>query len=229
LQYFGGKQKISKYIAEVINDIPGNYYYEPFVGGGSVLEKVSKHTRIASDINKYLISMYNSLQNGWIPPKSVSEEEYNYIKNNKEEDLALAGFVGFGCSFGGKFFGGYARDKRKKEDFAFTASNSLINQLPKIKNVEFFCGNYLCFAPINYIIYCDPPYVGTTKYSNESFDHELFWKTMRKWSKNNIVFISEYVAPNDFECVLEIPTRTDMRNKNNNLIPRVEKLFKYIQ
>ena len=225
MQYFGGKQKISKYIAEVINDIPGNYYYEPFVGGGSVLEKVSKHTRIASDINKYLISMYDSLQNGWIPPKSISEEEYDYIKNNKEENLALTGFVGFGCSFGGKFFGGYARDKRKKEDFAFTASNSLINQLPRIKDVEFFCGNYLSFAPINYVIYCDPPYVGTTKYSNGSFDHKLFWETMRKWSKNNIVFISEYIAPDDFKCVLEIPTRTDMRNKNGKLISRIEKLF----
>jgi len=50
---------------------------------------------------------------------------------------------------------------------------------------------------------------------------------MRLWSKNNLVFISEYIAPDDFKCVLQINTKTDMRNKNNNKISRIEKLFKY--
>ena len=227
MQYFGGKTRISKQIAEVINKASGKYYYEPFLGGGSVLEKVNKPIRIASDINKYLIAMYQSLQNGWIPPKDISEEEYNYIKNHKDENLPLTGFVGFGCSFAGKFFGGYARDKRKKQSFAFTTSNSLINQILKMRDVEFFCSDYRMITSENYIIYCDPPYKGTTKYSNGLFNHELFWETMREWSKNNIVYISEYVCPKDFECVLEIPIKVNVRDKNNNLIPRVEKLFKY--
>ena len=50
---------------------------------------------------------------------------------------------------------------------------------------------------------------------------------MRNWSKNNDVYISEYVAPDDFECVLEIQTKTDIRNGKNQLDKRVEKLFKY--
>ena len=29
-----------------------------------------------------------------------------------DENPALTGFVGFGCSFGGKWWGGYAKDKR---------------------------------------------------------------------------------------------------------------------
>ena len=46
-------------------------------------------------------------------------------------------------------------------------------------------------------------------------------------SKDNIVLISEYWMPDDFECVLEIQTKTDIRNGNNQLDKRVEKLFKY--
>ena len=59
------------------------------------------------------------------------------------------------------------------------------------------------------------------------FNTEEFWDVMRNWSKNNDVYISEYVAPDDFECVLEIQTKTDIRNGKNQLDKRVEKLFKY--
>ena len=50
---------------------------------------------------------------------------------------------------------------------------------------------------------------------------------MREWSKNNDVYISEYEAPDDFEAVLEIPTKTNIRDKTDNVCKRVEKLFKY--
>ena len=48
---------------------------------------------------------------------------------------------------------------------------------------------------------------------------------MRKISKDNMVFISELNAPNDFKCIWERPfTRTLDRNKNNQF-KVVEKLF----
>lgn len=50
---------------------------------------------------------------------------------------------------------------------------------------------------------------------------------MRDWSKNNDVYISEYNAPDDFKCVLEIPTKTDIRNNKNKMESRIEKLFKH--
>ena len=56
--------------------------------------------------------MWKALQSGWEPPDIVTEAEYQYIKDHKDEDPALAGFVGFGCTFGAKWFAGYARDKR---------------------------------------------------------------------------------------------------------------------
>ena len=54
-------------------------YFEPFVGGGWVLQEMSGD-RIASDGNKALIAMYQALQDGWIPPDFVSEDEYNQVK-----------------------------------------------------------------------------------------------------------------------------------------------------
>ena len=50
---------------------------------------------------------------------------------------------------------------------------------------------------------------------------------MRNWSKNNTVIISEYEAPNDFECIKEINTKTDIRNRSGKRENRVERLFKF--
>jgi hypothetical protein len=47
---------------------------------------------------------------------------------------------------------------------------------------------------------------------------------MREWSIHNDVYVSEYEAPDDFECVFEIPKRMTM-SKNNSEI-RYERLFK---
>ena len=59
------------------------------------------------------------------------------------------------------------------------------------------------------------------------FNTEEFWEDMRVLSKNNDVYISEYSAPEDFECVLEIPTKTIIRDSNDKVSYRVEKLFTY--
>ena len=57
--------------------------------------------------------MWKELQKGWITPDIITKEDYYYIKENKDEKPYLTGFVGFGCSFGGKWFGGLASNKKK--------------------------------------------------------------------------------------------------------------------
>lgn len=96
-------------------------------------------------------------------------------------------------------------------------------------NVTFTYSDYKNCTPNNCLIYCDPPYKDTIQaYGfNKEFDTDEFWEIMRKWSKNNDVYISEYNAPDDFKCVLEIPTKTIIRDNNNNPIYRTEKLFTY--
>jgi DNA adenine methylase len=53
---------------------------EPFVGGANVIDKV-QGKRIGGDKNEYVIALFKALQNGWIPPKNVSEEECEKFKN----------------------------------------------------------------------------------------------------------------------------------------------------
>ena len=227
MQYLGGKKRIAKQIVEFITPYLENkdYYLEPFVGSCAIIENIKSIKRYGNDYNEYLIEMYKSLQNGWRPPENLFENEYLYIKNNKEENKALTAFAGIGCSFSGKWFGGYCRDKTTR-NYALNAHNTLLKQLPKIQDVRFEYRDYKDCKPKNALIYCDPPYANTTKYDLfEGFDNNEFWDIMRTWSENNTVLISEYIAPNDFKCVLEIETRTDLRNKNGKIIPRIEKLF----
>jgi DNA adenine methylase len=230
MQYFGGKKRIAPHVLCFLNNYlyDVKYYFEPFVGSACIVEGISKEKRFASDKNEYLIEMYNAIKNNWEPPTVVTEEDYNHIKEHKDENKALTGFVGIGCSYSGKWFGGYARNSRG-DNYAKATYNSLMKQKPLIENVIFKSIDYRECHPKNALIYCDPPYAETTKYDAVGkFNSLEFWETARKWSKNNVVFISEYNAPDDFKCVLEIKTKTEIRNKDNIREPRVEKLFKYV-
>lgn len=107
MRYLGGKSKIRKQISAFLESVrkPNQTYFEPFVGGAWVLQEMSGK-RIASDGNIALIAMYRALQNGWVPPVFVSEEEYQLVKkmNNKTDPMTI--FCGIGCSFAGKLWGG---------------------------------------------------------------------------------------------------------------------------
>ena len=225
MQYLGGKSKTRKPIAAFIESKrEGLPYLEPFCGGCWITQEVSGD-RTASDGNKALITMYQFLQKGWLPPDEISEEEYAVYKRTQPLDDPLTAFIGIGCSFGGKWFGGYAR-QYTGYNFAVGGRNSLKRQLPKIQDVVFLHRQYTGYSPVNHIIYCDPPYAKTTGYDGcAKFDSILFWNIMREWSENNIVIISEYSAPEDFKCVLEIPTKTIIRDSENQPIQTVEKLF----
>lgn len=228
MQYFGGKQRISKQIVEVLNEYrkDNQPLVEPFVGGCNIISKMSGE-RYCYDINEYLIEMYKAVQNGWTPPAIITEEEYDYIRNNKDKDKPLTGFVGIGCSYSGKWFGGYARNKTGR-NYCLNAHNSILKQLNEIRDIKFDCKDYKELEFDGCLIYCDPPYKDTTKYPIiGEFNTEEFWNVMRNWSKNNTVIISEYEAPYDFECIKEIHTKTDIRNSDGKRENRVERLFRF--
>lgn len=168
--------------------------------------------------------LWKGLQDGFIPPDSISEEEYKSLKY--KESSALRGFVGFGSSFSGKWFGGYARSKTSNRNYTGEAKRTLLRKIKKLRDVQFNHFSYEDIRPSNALIYCDLPYFGTTGYSGTpEFDYEKFYDWCRTISKNNLIYISEYQMPKDFDCVLEIPTKLDMGDKNGNKQERVKKLF----
>ena len=226
MQYLGGKSKIRKQVAAFLESQRklNQAYLEPFVGGGWILQEMSGE-RYASDGNIALIAMYQALQKGWEPPEFVSEDDWRLYRNLPEPlpDPMMA-FARFGCGFGGDWMGGYARSEGKT-CYAATSKRSLMKQLPLIHDVLFTAGDYRQHSPKDMLVYCDPPYESTTSYGAfDGFDHEVFWETMREWSKENTVVISEYKAPDDFICMLEIGSRMGLTTSGERPI-RTEKLF----
>ncbi len=229
MRYLGGKARIGDKIADFINDKlqPGQTYWEPFCGSCWITYRIdAERTRLASDIHTELIAMWQSLQNGWIPPDVVTEEQYQEIRHSIN-NLPMKAFAGFGCSFAGRYFEGYARSK-DRQNYALCAKNSLLKKLQTLYDVEFFCSDYREFnPPKGTFVYCDCPYVGTKPYRNK-FITDDFWQWVRTITiRGYTVLCSEYTAPTDFCCVAEFPTKTNLRMKDGSNDVRVERLFMY--
>lgn len=204
----GGKSLAAKYIVPKILSVKGNLteYCEPFLGGASICCRVANYfdSAQASDIHMDLMLMWQALQDGWEPPEDVSEEEYIALKYS--EPSPLRGFVGFGCSFGGKWFGGYARDYRRKyTTFASTAHNSVKRKIKGMTRVVLSCKDYREIVPNgNMLIYCDPPYTELTQFNEFSeFNTAEFWEVVHAWSRAGaLVLVSECKDYPDYATVL---------------------------
>jgi len=228
MQYFGGKHRIARKLVEFMPIHPSVDCIEPFVGAASVVSRVGSgqaRSRQASDLNPALISLWQAVQQGWNPPASLSEEEYQSARGLSDGDPIKA-FAGFGLSFAGKWFGGYARNSRG-HNYAGSARSSLLRMVPLIDGVVFSCIDYRKREyPSGAVVYCDPPYQGTTQYQAvEKFDWGAFWGFYAELSQKCFVFVSEYQAPKDWLCALSIPTRTGIRTAKSGCEPRIEKLW----
>jgi DNA adenine methylase len=212
MKYMGSKARIAKDILPIIlqNRTKDSLYIEPFSGGMNTICEVDG-PRIANDVNPYLIAMWSKLIEGW-EPQYIDKELYIKIKDNPESyPKYLVGWVGFNCSYSGKFFGGYAGQIKTKintiRDYQIEAIKNVKKQINKLKSVTFLNCSYLDLPkfPNGSVIYCDPPYFGTTRYDN-AINHEEFWNWCREQRLNkNYIYVSEYSAPNDF---LEIWSKT---------------------
>ena len=234
----GSKARISKDIAPIINNLikENNIknYIEPFVGGCNMIEHIVCENKIASDNNDYLISMWRDLQKGWNPPNEMTKELYIDIRDNKDKySKSLVAIAGFCATYNAKWFGGYAGIVKTKigtyRNYYNEAIRNINKQVHKINDVEFRYCDYTQYSNIkNSLIYCDIPYQGTTQYgTSKDFDYDKFWDWVRDMSKDNIVLVSEYNAPNDFECIYE-KTLTTTLDKNSRK-KDTEKLFRLIK
>ena len=227
--YLGSKRKIAQYIAPIITkDIEKyNAYIEPFVGGANMIQHIPDTIkRIGYDINCNVIEALKLIRdNPKSLPQVVSEYDYKMYKALYKlgEVHGLIGFVGTVCSFGAKFFGGYARNK-KCTNYALQGYKNAIKQSPSLKGIEFICSPYdKLEIPKKSIIYCDIPYKGATKYKNK-FDYEKFYKwAILKHKEGHKVFISEYSMPEPFKEVWSKEQSVYINGDAKKL--RIEKLY----
>lgn len=225
--YMGSKNRIAKYILPIIlkNRTEGQWYVEPFVGGANLIDKV-KGNRLGYDINPYVIEALNLIKNN--PeglPESLSEKEYKELKDKKELN-GITGFVGFSMSFGARFFQGYARGING--NYALVAKKNAIKQSPNLKGINFIVSSYdNIIFPERSIIYCDPPYKNSKKYSTGIFDYEKFYDWCRDMKKiGHTIFVSEYSMPEDFIQVWQGEIKTNFASTRTKAThSAIEKLF----
>ena len=230
MQYMGSKNRIAKHIVPIIQsyineDTKG--YLEPFVGGANVIDKIEHNNKIGCDIHKELIALLSESQTDRVFPVTISEEEYIKVKNNRSEYedwyVALTGFCG---GFGSVYFSGFAGKVNDKRDRPAEAISNIQKQRKNLYGIKFLHKSFVDLPKeqiSGYVIYCDPPYEGTAKYKTNPFPHAEFWNWVREISKNNIVLVSEYNAPDDFECIWEKEHKTGLQIGNQQV--RIEKLF----
>lgn len=203
-------------------------WVEPFVGGGNMIDKVpDRFKRIGCDFNEHVIyAMCDIRDRAEDLPESITEEYYKEIRGN--EPKVFDSWLRFVASFGAKFDGGYARRKGSGiTTFVAPAKRNALKQSPKIQGVELIHSDYKYLDINNAIIYCDSPYQSATGYKTGSFDHAEFFdwcRTMR--DRGNIVFVSEYDAPEDFTCVWQGEQKTNFASTRKKAThDAVEKLF----
>lgn len=225
MQYVGSKSRHAKEIISVMSSGSTlGAYVEPFVGGANMIDKVDARLRVGNDICPMVITLLSAVRDGWIPPESISEEEYAEAKANQDGSARNA-FIGFLCSFGSKWFGGYARSKDGK-NYAAIGHRSLIKQSENLKGIVFSNLDYReVLIPRGATLYCDPPYKGVTGYSSGAFDHDEFWEWCRRGAySGDRLFVSEYQAPEDFVCVWSKKTTSNIDSRSSNF-DRIERLF----
>lgn len=235
MQYLGGKSRIAKPISEMLLAAKGarTTYVEPFLGAGSVALLAAPHFGrvVVADVVPDLVYLWREAIGGWVPPTEISEEDYQRLRHAAPS--AVRGFAGFPCSFGGKWFGGYARDPKGGRNFAESASRSIVKRGKALAGAEVLHSDYRDLRDLateDAVIYCDPPYAGTTSYGAAgSFDSEAFWEEMREWARRGaLVFVSEYAAPTDWTAVWSGTPRTSLAGKGSS--ERVsERLYTYPQ
>jgi len=223
----GSKNRISKEILKFIEPYfdKDKNYYEPFVGGANMIDKIPPNSFkniIGSDYNRYLIALLNYMKtDNEIEYEFMEKDDYynnhkypfhkdneNYIE--KHYDWYI-GYIGFTKSFSGKFMDSYSgickRKNGRLENYQKEKHNNIIKQRENIKHIEFIHSDYKELdIEDNSVLYLDPPYNNTGKYSTglDIFHEELYeWVKDLVYNKNCIVFISEYNMPEEFECVYE--------------------------
>ena len=237
MKYMGSKARIAKHLLPIIlkDRKEGQWYVEPFVGGANMIDKVDGN-RIGADSNEYVINALNFIKNEATPRNNKEFSELDYkqaaelARNNRipTSKLGLFSYALIAFSFGAKWIGGWSRGKNSKgeqRDYVNEQHKSSERQRERLQNLRLVVGSYdEIYVPDCSIIYCDPPYKGTTKYKDD-FNHDRFWQWCRdKAKEGHQVFISEYNAPDDFVCVWQQELNVSVAKAGKHK-KAVEKLF----
>lgn len=219
MAYNGGKENtikrhgMDKFWHEYLTSIPVKRFVDVFCGGGAVSAHVGE-TRpdlalVCNDLHPAAVAVLRgAAHEGFVPPATLTEAEYADLRALAAtgEVSALIGFAGFGCSHGGKYYGGYARSTESKTDQKFrdrigAAGRALMRDALHLARADFRCLDFedlpgaIGVEPGD-VWYADKEYEGTTGYKGvPKFDHPRFWRWAAELSEIVPVLVSEFAAP----------------------------------
>ena len=224
--YIGSKRRLVKYIKPIIESYlkPGMKYLEPFVGGANMITEIDWDKKIGADINAPLINLLIHFRDNDVNFFDVSKEKYDLYKEkfmNGENDW-IVGYVGFLSTYLCKFYGVYD-DKINKRLSNF---NNLYKQSKKegFKKIKFINSSFEKLKITNSLIYLDPPYQNTSKYTyTKLMNYELLWSKCYEWAQTgNTILLSELQAPDYFDCIF---SKDFIYSLGGNTVSKIEKLF----
>lgn len=230
MKYMGSKNRIAKHILPIMLDAANKAgitkWVEPFVGGGNMIDKVpDTFDRVGFDLNEHVImAMIDIRDNVDLLPESFTKEQRDIQKSLPAQ--SIMSWASIITSFGADLNGGYAREKGSDDTtFCGYGKRNAIKQSPKIQGIQFIHADYRNLSFTDSLIYCYPPYKGTSGYKTGGFDHEEFFGWCREQAKNNVVFLSEYDAP--FEQVWQGEIKTNFASTRSKATHNaVEKLYR---
>jgi len=215
-------EKIIRYFPENIDT-----YYEPFLGGGSILfyvfdMKIKKF--VCSDINEPLIDIWNLVKNNpneivssyrtfWHKLKQGGKPFYYKIREefNKDQNPCKFLFLLRTCRNGlvrynknGEFNSAFhfGRNGINPDKFA----NTIMNWHQKVekRDVQFIVKDYRDISSEKGdFIYLDPPYLSTTQVYYGNIDFGLFWTWLRKQKGSYNLSLNGF--KNNVDLTLDVP------------------------
>lgn len=216
---------------EILKNIPDNYnrYYEPFIGGGSILYAISPQMAVCGDICKPLISLWNMIK--FEPDKLAKAYRYRWLKLQKDgsqvyydiredfnrfqqpEDLlfltrtCVNGLIRFNSN--GEF----------NNSFHHTRKGINPDRLEKIihdwsqhiKGTDFYAQDYritTSSAKNGDFVYLDPPYfhTGGMYYGTSTICFEDFFNYLDSLNKQNVKYMLSFDGKRDnHDFTVQIP------------------------
>lgn len=182
LKWAGGKQYLSRFLVERF-PIDFKRYYEPFLGGGSVLLELQPSTAVVGDLNDWLLDTYEAVRIEWqsvaaaLDRMENSKIEYMKIRKKRPQDLAQHERAAQLIYLNKTCFRGLFRVNRKGEfnvpygayNRRYYTTENLQAFSEILRAVEIRRGDFeICLQDVNQqdFVYFDPPYYKLGGYSD---------------------------------------------------------------
>jgi DNA adenine methylase len=250
IKWSGSKRGLAPIILPLIPNV-GNYF-EPFIGGGSILGNIGPRKSFASDVLPELIDLWDAIKTRpeflsreyetmWNRLQINGHETYYEIRKTFNENKTPEHFL---------FLTRTCVNGLIRFNSAGEFNNSLHHSRPgihpdrlelilhewskRVSQTTFINCDYsetLRKSKKNDVVYLDPPYMNNKgRYSKASFDFERLWQTLEELNRRSIKWILSIDGTSgtrDYSKNLEIP-RSLARNElnveaGNSPFPKLQK------